>query len=243
MLLFDIGNTRLKWAHATLDKIVTTGAINLIDLNDSALNQHFDLYAQPKSILISNVASDDVLALVQAWFEARFNVQAEVIKVTERIGSINNAYTDISSLGVDRWMAAIGARYLVEEGDLIIVDAGTAVTIDWLSADNSFEGGVILPGLALMHDSLVGRTAGIKSEFSDRSQIIGKTTKECVNSGISFGLAGAIERIVEEMNKNINRPTKVILTGGAAKSLAVKLKINTINESNLVLLGLLKLGL
>ena len=243
VLLFDIGNTRLKWALSNSNNIISTGAIDLTDLNEIALDQQFTSIDQPNSILLSSVASKSTCNMVTTWLNDRFQAGVSIVKVTKSACDIHNLYSDASSLGVDRWVAAIGARHIVAQGDLIVIDVGTAVTIDWLSNENTFEGGVIFPGQALMHDSLVGRTAGIESEYSDRTQIIGKTTKECVNSGIGFGLAGAIERIVDEMNNNINRPTTVILTGGGSKSLTAKMKLDSINEPNLVLLGLLKLAI
>ena len=242
-LLFDIGNTRLKWALSNSSNIISTGAIDLTDLNETVLDQQFASFDQPSSIFLSNVATKSICNMVIKWLNDRFQTDVSIVKVTKNACDIKNMYSDPSSLGVDRWVAAIGARHLVAQGDLIIIDVGTAVTIDWLSNQNTFEGGVILPGLALMHDSLVEQTAGIKSEYSDLTQIIGKTTKECVSSGIGFGLAGAIERIVDEMNKNINRPTTVILTGGGSKSLAAIMKFDSFNEPNLVLLGLLKLAI
>jgi type III pantothenate kinase len=116
-----------------------------------------------------------------------------------------------------------------------------------LTAEGSFEGGVILPGAQLMHDSLVARTAGIKSVFSASAGIVGKTTSECVNSGVLYGLGGAIDRVVEEMVKTLESShvkdkserigSQVLVTGGGAPALRSRVMSNGQNHSDLVLLG------
>ena len=143
---------------------------------------------------------------------------------------------------MDRWVAAIGARVVIPAGHVIIVDAGTAVTIDWLSDDNIYEGGVILPGLSLMHASLNSKTAGIKSIYTQADKIIGRTTEECVNSGVSYGLIGGVERVIEEMMLKIPEPATILLTGGSASILMAMSKLEMSLQENLVLLGVAKVS-
>ena len=239
-LLFDIGNSRLKWAIARAGQLVSSGAEDADRVDGDLLSELFATVDRPTSVWVSNVGTEKKLDVLLSWLEMRYELVASVVQVNGSACGIQNGYHDLASLGVDRWVAALGARSINPVGDIIIIDAGTAVTIDWLSAKNIFEGGVILPGLVLMHDALVTRTAGIQSDYFDTQQIIGKTTQECVNSGVVFGLSGAVERVVDEMQKTIGKPANIILTGGGAGTLIDKMRLVASCEPDLVLYGLLK---
>jgi type III pantothenate kinase len=251
-LLIDIGNTRLKWGCEKSGRIEQTGFLDSVRLSRSALDKSMSSIAKPKSAWVSSVGSPSSHKVLVEWLLQRYQLNAQVVKVRQPVTGFSNAYADLDSLGVDRWVAAIGARECAEvkEGaresaqvkDIIIVDVGTAITIDCLTADNIFQGGVIYPGYRLMHDSLVGGTSGIKSEFFETDQIVGKTTSECVNSGIAHGVAGAVERIVFEMQVSIGAETQILLTGGGAQALLGKARLDVRYEPNLVLHGLIKIA-
>ena len=240
-LLFDIGNTRIKWALVDGAEIIANGALSSNSTEFTQLSSQLSRY-DIDSAYACSVNSERTLSAVQDWLLTHYALQAVVIEVSQRVGKITNGYTQIDNLGVDRWVAAVGARRFIPNGDLIVVDVGTAITIDWLDADDVFQGGTILPGLVLMRDSLVSGTAHIESGHCHSTQIIGKTTAECVNSGVSYGALGAIERIVEEMRALIGREARIVLTGGGAESLISKLRLKVSYAPQLVLLGLLQLS-
>ncbi|NNC98677.1 MAG: type III pantothenate kinase [Gammaproteobacteria bacterium] len=242
VLLFDIGNTRLKWALCNAGQIVESGVHDSAQICRQNLTDWLAELPKPQSIWISCVGKDAQSEFLSAWLLTHFALQAVVVGVTDSACGIRNGYLDHERLGVDRWLAAIGARTLVSSGDVIVVDAGTAITIDWLSRDNVYEGGVILPGANLVHDVLEGQTAGIAASQADTDNIIGKTTGECVNSGIIYGLAGAVERIVNEMQKTIQQPASIVLTGGGADMLWSKVNLPAVVEQNLVFIGLLEIA-
>jgi len=199
-LLIDAGNTRVKWALAASQSDISAESCiiksGVLDGDWSALNDYAD---EVDSVWLSCVASEQTRDLITFQIKALFGLESNVVTVSSAAAGMVNSYQDLGKLGVDRWLAALGARALVAEGDLVVIDAGTAVTIDLVSAENRFEGGVILPGFATMHDALLGRTAGIQSQPSRVESVIGKNTRDCVNSGAQFGLLGAIERVVAEI--------------------------------------------
>lgn len=236
-LLFDVGNSRIKWAYSAQGEFVTTGSLPARDISPSILKRKFGEQSPPNSIWISNVGSSEVLDQLNQWFNSEMDLTPTIVKVSKHSCGIDNHYQSQDTLGVDRWLAAIGARSVVDQGHVIIVDAGTAVTIDWLSDSNQYEGGAIVPGVELMHDALTSRTAGVKSKFSWTQQILGGSTVECVNSGISFALVGAIERIVSQLTKQIAAPVSMILTGGNAEPVSQRSDLAFIIENELVLLG------
>lgn len=249
-LLLDAGNTRLKWGLADDHQIRASGALASTQIDAKSLQQQLTpvlsaAAASPglNEVWVSNVGAEDRVQFVLKWLAEQFSFRAQLIDVASPVPGFHNNYATVATLGVDRWVAAIGARHKIAQGDLIIIDAGTAVTIDWLSAENSFEGGVILPGAGLMHQALLGGTSGIDAEITAVGQIIGKTTSECVNSGIGFGTGGAVERIVKEMTETIKRPARLILTGGGADLIRQVTSLDALFEADLVLYGLYQLSL
>lgn len=122
------------------------------------------------------------------------------------------------SLGADRALNAIAAhaRY---EGDLIIVDFGTATTFDAIAADGTYKGGIIAPGINLSLDALVGKTAKlprIAIEAPKSKSVIGRNTEDQMLIGVFWGYVALMEGLIERMKAEIGRPAKVIATGGLA---------------------------
>ena len=250
-LLFDIGNTRVKWALIDAGELSSRNAalasqFQAQDTLQSLLKHADDI----QSVWVSCVGSRDVLEHIEAWVGANLAAPFNVFKVSKTAGDFKNAYKDITKLGVDRWAAAWGARALVPQGHIIIVDAGTTVTIDWLDANNIFQGGAIVPGATLMHDSLVDQTVGIQSVLVDAAPLVGRTTQDCVNSGVHFGLVGAVRNIIQEMQRKIHvshldhphlqyeaEDAVIVLTGGDSKILSTTLGLKLCVDKNLVLRG------
>ena len=266
-LIFDIGNTRIKWALWDGAQLTNSSVLVVAGLSSIHIEQAFKVYAgsfttesvsgltgdqaqvlkKIESIWVSNVGSVDVLQKLAEWFQRHLSLPFNVVEVARKSGELINGYKSLELLGVDRWMAAIGARKLLPNKDVIIIDAGTAVTIDWLSDEGRFEGGVILPGFDLMRDGLLSSTESIdviheEFRFPIDGQIIGRDTSECVNYGISLGLIGGIEKIVTQMKNVINRPVSVVLTGGSASLMSTQFSFDVFVQSDLVLLGVIEMA-
>lgn len=245
-LLFDIGNTRIKWVLEQQGDLIASDSCN----NDELESVDLPDVTALDSVWVSCVGQRSVLQRLQTKVEKTYQCAIHQAQVAASACGIENAYHAQDKLGVDRWLAVIGARSMVAAGDLIVIDAGTAVNIEWLSANNIYQGGVILPGAEIMHRALVGRTAGIDSVRSTVESVVGKTTMECVNSGVNYGLAGAVERIVSEMQHVIvsetsagqppteGLPARVLVTGGDAPLLLANTSLSTQPVANLVLHGL-----
>ncbi len=201
ILLFDAGNTRLKYAvteAASSSSYLEKGVVEYASLEQglqSVLNRHVT-----NRVLISSVASGEINEAIAKLLLRHHVSTASYAKVSNEACGIVNTYETQHSLGVDRWVAAMGVAQL-RTVNRVIVDVGTAVTVDLVDASNSYLGGVILPGARLMHDVLVGKTAGIQSERSDVGRAIGKTTQQCVNAGSKYGLIGAVERVIKEFQR------------------------------------------
>ena len=241
-LLIDIGNTFLKWGlfqpstrgfareqrvesgHALLDEI-------------SALQRQFSKLPTPSNIVVSNVAGTRVRAatirLLEAWPDAP--PPHWLIPQQSQCG-VRNSYRNPAQLGSDRWAALIGARTLLGAQPAMVVMCGTATTLDFLSADGLFKGGMIMPGVGLMLRSLHEGTAALPDQdgvFSDYPT----QTVDAIASGCQHAQAGAIERLYALEVAHTPGLT-CVLSGGAVRAVAPRIAIPFQLHENLVLEGL-----
>ncbi|MEP7221974.1 MAG: type III pantothenate kinase [Novosphingobium sp.] len=145
-----------------------------------------------------------------------------------------------NSLGADRAVNAIAAhaRY---PGDLIIVDFGTATTIDVIDFHGAYKGGVIAPGINLSLDALVGNTAKlprIAIEAPKSTSVIGTNTEDQMLIGVFWGYVAMMEGLIARMRSEIGRPAKVVATGGLAVLFHEHTDIFDAVEADLTLEGL-----
>ncbi|MBP7217172.1 MAG: type III pantothenate kinase, partial [Candidatus Omnitrophica bacterium] len=151
---------------------------------------------------------------------------------------IKNRYRKPALVGQDRLVNAFAGVKLYGQ-PLIVIDCGTAVTFDILSAQGAYEGGVILPGLQLSLDALFERTALLPSvSVSKPRELIGRDTKSSMLSGAVFGFASLIDHMVIRLNKEIGVRARVILTGGNADLMGEYCKRIDVKDSDLTLKGI-----
>jgi type III pantothenate kinase len=144
------------------------------------------------------------------------------------------------SLGADRAVNAIAAHAL-HEGDLVVIDFGTATTIDWVDYRGAYKGGIIAPGINLSLDALVNAAAKlprIAIEAPADPTVIGRDTVSQMNIGIYWGYIAMIEGLVARMKAEIGRPAKVITTGGLAVLFEQHTNVFDVIESDLTIQGL-----
>jgi type III pantothenate kinase len=128
-------------------------------------------------------------------------------------------------VGTDRLLAATGASALRDPSrPAIVIDAGSAVTVDLVAADGSFQGGVIWPGRAMMAEALAGSTDALPLITapleSGPPEIIGKSTEKALKSGLFWGNVGAIREFITQMRRGLDGEPEVFVTGGDAQRLA-----------------------
>lgn len=232
LLLIDAGNTRIKWALVSPGSAagawLASGAVAHAQL-DSLPATWVDLAIS--EVLLSNVAGITIGARLQAMLP----VQARMFASLPRLAGIINAYRDPSQLGCDRFAAAIAAHALAPGQAVIVANCGTATTIDAITADGVFLGGMILPGLGLMASSLARNTAQLPQIGDDNNAPTGfaNNTDDAILSGCLAAQAGAIERAVR-----MHGATACLLSGGAAPRIASALSIPFQLVDNIVMIGL-----
>jgi len=232
LLLIDAGNTRIKWALVSADSAagawLASGAVAHAQLESlQAAWAGLDI----SQVLLSNVAGSAIAARLQAMLP----VQAQLFASLPQLAGIVNAYRDPSQLGCDRFAAAIGAHALAPQQALIVANCGTATTIDAITADGVFLGGMILPGLGLMASSLARNTAQLP-QIGDANKAptgFANNTDDAILSGCLAAQAGAIERAVR-----MHGATACLLSGGAAPRIALALSIPFQLVDNIVMTGL-----
>lgn len=242
-LLFDIGNTRVKWALLEKGRLGKTGSITHEKLHDSGfavLTSH--LPRDVDAVLASNTAGHTFATRLSGVIGIHCNREVHFAR-TERKGyGVTNSYRNPRRMGVDRWVAMIGARAELSSA-LCVVDAGTAVTIDALDREGVHLGGLIVPGLRLMRESLHANTSDLPAAkrlgggAAEGMALFATTTDGALDKGAMTAVCGAIERAVARMRAGSYRP-KVVLTGGDASRILTHLNGDVLHRPNLVLQGL-----
>lgn len=152
---------------------------------------------------------------------------------------VENAYASPKTLGIDRICACVGARERQTEGALLVIDAGTAITYDFLDAQNRYQGGGIAPGLRLRFRVLNDYTAALPLVDKEGDLVlIGYNTETSIRSGVVNGMLAEIEGLIEQYKKLAGPDLQVFLTGGDADFLGNHLKKVNFVDSKLLLYGI-----
>jgi type III pantothenate kinase len=242
-LLIDIGNSRLKWGVLENGAIRRTGHISQQEVRDHGLAALTSkLPRRVDTVFASNVAGASFATRLSGVVGMHCNVDMHFARTERHACGVTNSYRQVRRLGVDRWVAMIGAWKEIGAACLV-VDAGTAVTIDALDDTGQHLGGQILPGVALMAASLTAQTSDIpniqrRASSQERGmEMFANTTAGAVGHGALNSVVGAIERAVHVMQENGHAPT-IILTGGDASRILRSLGEEPIHRPHLVLQGL-----
>ncbi|OGT00600.1 MAG: hypothetical protein A3F73_12345 [Gallionellales bacterium RIFCSPLOWO2_12_FULL_59_22] len=193
-LLIDAGNTRIKWALAHGSSWLHNGALPVGQCGE--LPHQFAGLRGIRQVWVSNVAGEEIEQHIRDAC-AEFPAPHFVVAQQAQCGVRNN-YSSPAQLGSDRWAALIAAWHLVR-GPCLVVNSGTATTIDAMSAKGEFIGGLILPGVELMQRSLLDATARLQAA-TQAKQGQGEyapfplNTADALYSGALQASCGAIER-------------------------------------------------
>ena len=256
VLLADVGNTRIKLAVVSDHGLDATG---LRRLPTVGLRQDLDSHAfRPENLerwLMSAAPGSAVVLVASVHDAAATRLEAVLAAVSatshrplrqRRIGHadlpLSIGLDEPHKTGIDR-LAAAAAAAIVKTPDrgAIIVDCGTAATVDMLAADGTFLGGAILPGPALMARALADGTSKLPAvaalERSAPPAMPGRTTHEAIAAGIGWGLHGAIAKLVAAARGVLGSDADVILTGGWRGAVRAALP-EAIDLPDLVLCGI-----
>ncbi len=244
-LLIDMGNTRIKWAWAMDGRIdeESHGSGELEDFREFVNSQ---AGGPPGRVLLSSVAAEDRSEAVIDVCKSRWGVAVSRLISSREQAGIINAYDRPESLGVDRWLAIVGAAHTYGM-PVVIWDLGTATTLDAVDEDGRHQGGLIFPGPATMLNSLQSETMlnvpGGLDDPKENANHPGQTTSQCIVQGVRAAQLGALQQFLESTSGRAgqaqSRRPRLIVTGGAAEGILSGLDMEYVFDPWLVFRGML----
>ncbi len=265
LLTIDAGNTRTKWAMFNqAGKISYQSACLNYELEAAQFSTQLDAI---NHIIVSNVAGESHAALLTKKL-APFNLPVHWARASAQACNLVNHYATPEALGTDRWAALIAAWY-INQASCVVVNAGTAVTIDAVlkrevnhKAYGEFIGGVILPGLSLMQHSLgqvaaqlpkvAFATAALAPDATKDSangiyaDIFAKNTNDAIYAGAVYAISGAILRMTIAIEQQYKQTPTIIISGGNALAIhnnLAKLLTDNVTKQAVIVDNLVSQGL
>lgn len=243
ILAIDAGNSRVKWGWYDSQLNGSGGwssiaNVSLIEFAASSdhINPFSATHENPSRILISNVAGDGAHQLIVNWTSI-FEAEPEWVRGERELCGVRSLYDRPEVLGPDRWASLIAARALEPRRACLVVNAGTCTTVDALSAQGEFIGGLILPGIDLMRYVLHEHTGRLPLQ-EGRFVPAPRNTADAIETGCRHAQAGAVER----MHRSMGPGSVCLVSGGGGPALIERLDLPCRYVENLVLEGLARIG-
>lgn len=245
LLAIDIGNTNLVMGCIENDKIlfkarIATDRLRTSDQYGVEIKSMLEAYG----VQIQDIDDCIISSVVPPVFNS---VRTGVIKIIGKQPMVVgpglktglNIHVDVpSQVGADRIVIAVAA--LAEyQAPLILMDLGTATTIEVVEPGNVYMGGIIIPGVKVSLEALTSRAAQLPGISLDKPKhVIGKNTVDCMRSGMMYGTAAMLDGLVERMETELGHSATLIATGGMAQFVTPLCKREIILEKDLLLKGL-----
>jgi len=243
-LLVDIGNSRVKWARLTGERLGKAQAADYSGWRARDFARRM-IGSSPSidRILVASVAADAVTDALDAGARLAGVPALERVTTRRRVCGVTIAYNDPWRLGVDRLLAMIAAHRRFAGEPVCAVAIGTAMTLDLVGADGRHAGGAIIPAPPLMVSSLLEGTNGIRRRAQGGAigkgrALFGRSTRAAVEQGARYAAAAAVDRAVSEATELIGRKPQLVLTGGGARDLRPLIHSAGVLVPDLVLEGL-----
>lgn len=239
LITVDIGNSLIKIGFFRGERLIVrnmdiSSATSLSTLRRVISGVNLDKTAQ--GCIICSVVPEATDVVIKALRDA-FGIKPILVRAS-LVKSLRFDIRNPERLGADRVASAVGANFIYG-APCVVVDLGTATTLGFIGKGGIFKGGAIMPGVGLMAEALSTKTAKLPFVKPQRSpdRAVGKDTRESILSGIIYGTAGAVQRIIKEAEKISSERYKVILTGGHSGLLADYLSHDAV-EPSLTLKGM-----
>jgi type III pantothenate kinase len=231
-LIIDVGNTSIKFAVFDLGKLIGKIVGDIGDF-DMMLAQVLKSYPKIDQAIVSSVGK-----LKTSHIESLKN-KITVLELSHKLKlPFMNLYATPKTLGVDRIALVSASVKQFPDNNVLIIDAGTCITYDFINKKNEYLGGAISPGIRLRYRTLNNLTANLPLLNTQLPEdILGNSTQSSIHSGVVFGVLKEIDGVIDEYEKKYSHLT-VILTGGDTKFLSNQLKNSIFAHPNFLLEGL-----
>ena len=246
-LLVDIGNTRVKWARLVDGRMGKQHAAANTGWKSEQYARRVIGRTWPRGrgedrIVVSSVAADQINRWLIAAARQSGAPTPEFVTSQRSAAGVTTEYLDPWRLGVDRFVGAIGAHHLSSGQPVCVANVGTAMTLDLIDGMGKHRGGAIVPGPALMVNSLLTKTNGIRRRATGGpngvTSLFAKTTRTAIGQGALYAAAAVIDRAIEEARLQLGSRPLVLLTGGGAAAIRPLIRNTAVSLPDLVLHGL-----
>ena len=234
ILEIDAGNSSVKWRIIDNGVALARGAVTHEPVTWAPMLGRAGGLTR---VRVANVCGEELEQGLRDWVQQRTGLNIEVAVSEPSTAGVTNGYDKPQKLGVDRWLAVVAAWNTLASPS-VVVDAGTAVTLDFIGACGVHLGGYIVPGEQMMYRALFSGTSGVRFEASSSySRQPGRDTGEAVQHGCSLMIEAIVARSLSWLQSKEGEVT-LVLTGGGAARLQSAFRENTRYIPDLVLDGL-----
>lgn len=237
-LILDAGNSRLKFGLWEGRGLAETGALTWTGDWQTALSDRLGEFSGVERVVAGSVHQTATVEALRSISRRRLGCALTQITTAVSACGVQNRYHDHRQLGVDRWAAVVAAHRRVPAAWHVIMDVGTAATVDVLAPGGEYLGGAIFPGLGLLASALGSGTAGLPKLAGEAVPLPARSTPDAIRGGVVHGLAGALRHLEAEMLSGQRVAPCRWLTGGDARRLQPLLPPDAVWVPDLVLEGL-----
>ena len=235
IILFDIGNTRTKYCTVDHDILGKQNSICNAEFSQDYLTESFK---EVDKIIVASVGHCEVANQIDSWCKNN-RVECRCVITEIKKNNVVNVYKDPTKLGVDRWLALVGASELYPNQNLLIIDSGTATTVDLLASSGQHQGGWILAGINTQVSSVLAGTSLVTANKEEKESVAFATnTSSAVHNGAWASTIGAVNLAICQAQQNGHIVDKVIFTGGNGSILSSLINYPNVLIEELVFNGL-----
>ncbi|GAB6039865.1 type III pantothenate kinase [Endothiovibrio diazotrophicus] len=239
ILVVDAGNSGVKWGLIRGSNKIQRG--QTVPRSEGRFAETvgavWSVIDPPDRVVVANVTGPAFVEGLSGWVKSLWGLEAEFVESAAAACGVTNGYREPERLGVDRWVALIGAHERVK-GPCCVVDCGTAITIDAIDGDGNHLGGLIIPGIELMRRALFEGTAGVDECEGGQASLLAADTAGAVNGGTLYTAVAVIDRVTADVAAELGGRIGRVITGGGARQLLPLLAGEYLHEPDLVLQGL-----
>ena len=216
IILIDIGNSRTKYVQLVNDKVSPSSQVS----NENFTTRFFEEnFAQANKVLLASVANSSFTVELSAWCQKR-NINFIQVHSEQKKNALVSAYQKPATLGIDRWLALLGATRLYPQSNVLIIDAGTATTVDFVDNHGHHQGGWILAGIQALFNSILSHSTLVFAETKEKPSVeFGANTSDNVNNACWAATLGMVEQAIFQAQQ-LAQVEQVIFTGGNGQALA-----------------------
>ena len=215
IILIDIGNSRTKYVQLDNDEFSMTMQVNNQDFSCDYFVAHFSAASE---IVVANVANESLTHTLKKWC-ATATINFTQVHSEQQKNKLTSAYEKPTTLGIDRWLALLAATKLYPKQGVLIIDAGTATTVDFVTDDGQHQGGWILAGINALFNSILSHSTLVHAENKTAASLaFGDNTTDNVNNACWAATLGMITQAISQA-KACGCLNQIVLTGGNGKVL------------------------